>query len=135
MPAADVPALQLLKNENAPAFARVFAATGRRYLSADGRSVLVSERSHEQSESGSYTLTIFNSMTEIRLGTFKSAVPVVRFFVAGSQIIYESSRHFERKSTGLVEEPRRVIAFDLGSGRDVWSVNLRNTEYVGPYPP
>jgi len=135
VPAADVPALQPLKSENAPTYAKVFAATGRRYLSADGRSVLVIERSHEKSEAGSYTLTIFDSMTGTRLGTFKSAVPIVRFFVAGSRIIYESSRHFERKSTGLVEEPRRVIAFDLASGRDVWSVNLRNTEYVGPYPP
>lgn len=126
--AADVMAQQLKENESPQTSMKVLPVVGRQYLSADGLYILVSD---EKLESKTYLLTIFNGRTGIQLGSFQSPVPVLRFFVEGSRIIYESRRRLERNKE---EQPRKLISLDLATGH-VWTVILRDTEYLGPFPP
>ena len=135
--AGDVLPRQPNKSESLHANTKILAPPGRQYLSADGLDVLVSEQKSVKSEPGAFLMTIFDSTTGNPVGSFTSSVPILRFFVIGSRIIYESKRRFERinNEKDLVEQPRTLIARDLATGEEMWKVVLRDTEYTGPFPP
>jgi outer membrane protein assembly factor BamB len=108
---------------------------GRKFLSADGRAFVVSTRTGSDSEFNNYTLTVYDRQTNARLGEFKSQVAAVPFFVANSTVVFESGPTVQRVPAGLIRQPSTVRAVELGTGKEIWSVPIRDTTYRGPFPP
>lgn len=104
-------------------------------LSADGRHVMVGVRTGDDRVWEKYTLSIYERETGRLLGSFRSHLSLVPFVVNGSQVIYEVGSYARRTGSRLVEEPLQIRALDLRSGKRVWSRQIRDTAYRGPFPP
>jgi hypothetical protein len=107
----------------------------RQFPSADGQNILVSTQTSDDEELEKYTLTVYERETKARLGEFKSHVSLVPFFVWRSLVIYESSPYVQRTGDGVREQPRKIRAIDLKAGKEIWSVEIRDAKYRGPFPP
>jgi hypothetical protein len=105
------------------------------FLSADGQDFLTSRQIGDNAELEKYLLSVFDTKTKTKIGEFKSRVSLVPFFVTDSRVIYESSPYAYRTGKELVEEPRRIRAVDLRTGREEWNFVLRDTTYQGSFPP
>ena len=114
---------------------RIAGVAGSQYVSADGRHVQSSERIADDAVWKKHRWTIFDRVTGERLGEIKSHVSVAPFFVADTQVIYETSPYLRRTPNGLVEEPAKIRAVDLNTGQELWSKQIRDTAFRGPYPP
>ena len=106
-----------------------------RFLSADGLDIMVSKRTGDDADLDKYTLTVLDRKTNARLGEFKSEVSLVPFFVDDAKVIYQSSPYVRRNGKDIVQEPPRIRAVDLKSGKEVWTFELRDTRYRGYFPP
>src|SRR5262249_1769751 len=118
-----------------PAAERLPGIPEPQFLSTDGRHVLVSKRTGDESVWDKYTLTIFDRGTKQRVGGFKPHVSHVPFTVLDSRVIFETGPYARRTRTGVVEEPLKLRAVDLQSGNELWSRQVRDTTYRGPFPP
>lgn len=105
------------------------------FLSADGRHILVSERVGDDRVWEKYKLTIYERDTGERVGEFRSHLSMAPFFVTDSSVIYETGAYVRRTGTQMTEEPLKIRAVDLNSGRELWSREVRDTAYHGPFPP
>jgi hypothetical protein len=105
-------------------------------LSADGRHILVAEKTDETGALYKYMLSVWdNTPTRKRLGAFRNFASTVPFFVTGLSVIYETPSYIERVGDELVTRPRMLRAADLDSGKEIWSVIVRDNSYHGPFPP
>jgi hypothetical protein len=107
----------------------------RQVLSADGRHVLVSERTSEGGERTGYRLTIYERGTRSRVGELRSRLAVVPFVVTGPRLVYETPTFARRSGSEMIRESRAIHAIDLATGAEVWRRPVRDTTYRGPYPP
>jgi len=107
----------------------------RQFPSADGRYVLVSTQTGDDKEMNKYTLTVYERETKARLGEFKSQVSLVPFFVWKSLVVYETSPYIQRTDDNVRGQPRKIRAIDLKTGREIWSAEIRDAKYRGPFPP
>jgi hypothetical protein len=114
---------------------RIVGVTGSQFISADGRHVQSSERIANDAVWKNHRWTIFDRVTGERLGEIKSHVSVAPFFVADTQVIYETTPSLRQTQNGLVEEPAKIRAVDLNTGQELWSKQIRDTAFRGPYPP
>jgi hypothetical protein len=105
------------------------------FLSADGRHVLTSERIGDDRVWEKYLLTISERETGQRVGSFRSHLSTVSFFVTDSQVVYETGPYSRRSKSGVVEEPLKIRAVDLRNGQEAWSQEVRDTTFRGPFPP
>jgi hypothetical protein len=121
--------------EAVPAANRLRDVSGPQILSADGRHILTSTRTGDDRVWEKYTLAVHERGTGKRLGEFKSHVAVVPFFVTDSQVVYETAPYTRRTDAGLAEEPAKLRAVDLQTGKELWSRPVRETAYRGPVPP
>ncbi len=103
--------------------------------SADGRYVLVSTQTGDDTEFKKYTLTVYERETKARIGKFRSYVSLMPFFVWKSEVIYESSPYVLRTGDGVREESRKIRAVDPRRGKEIWSAEIRDAKYRGPFPP
>ena len=101
----------------------------------DGRHVLSSERMASDAVWKKYRWTIFNRSTGERLGEIKSHISVSPFFVADSQVIYETAPSLRQTRNSMVEELAKIQSVDLNTGHELWSKQIRGTACRGPYPP
>jgi photosystem II stability/assembly factor-like uncharacterized protein len=106
-----------------------------RFASADGRASAVSQRVADDSVAEPYRLKVYDARTHQPLGDFNSRASAVRFFVDDGQVIYDSKPYVEASGEHQVEVPRRIVAVNLSTGKEVWSVPVRDDTYRGPYPP
>ena len=105
------------------------------FLSADGKHVLVSKRIGNDSVWNKYSLTIYDRSNGNRIGEFKCHLSVVSFFVSDSLVVYETGPYVRRTEAGLANEPLKIRAVDLRTGKQRWSTPLRDTTFRGPFPP
>ena len=108
---------------------------GAQFLSVDGRHILVSRPVGEETAWEQYELTVYARDTKERSGAFKSHVAAVRFIVTDATAIYESQPYARQTGQALVEEPLKIRAVDLKTGNELWSRQVRDTSFVGPFPP
>lgn len=128
--AAGRPALQELSE---PAVA---AAGGRQWLSADGRHVLVSERaSSGESSIHRHRWTVYERASGVRLGAMPSLLAAAPFLVVGRTLYHVSPPYAVQRADKLVEQLTSLRAFDLTNGGELWSVEVRDTAFRGPFPP
>lgn len=70
------------------------------------------------------------------MGSFDHPVAIAPFVVAGSTLVLES-RPFQRRDTDgrYVQAPLALRGIDLASGREIWTLEIRDVSYYGPFPP
>ena len=104
-------------------------------LSADGRHVLSSERVADDSVWEKYLWTIYDRSTGEPVGEFRTFQSVAPFVVSDGQVIYETPPYARQVQGNVMEEPLMIRAVDLSTSEEVWSREVRDTTYRGPYPP
>lgn len=113
------------------------SAAARTYRSADGRHLLTSERdedAHPGQRRFRWTLTARASSAA--MGSVELDLPVAPFLVVGSTLLYEAGPSLRRADDGDWDDrPRQLRAVDLARGTELWSRDLLDPEYRGPFPP
>jgi hypothetical protein len=104
-------------------------------LSADGGHVLASERVADDSVWEKYLWTIYDRSTGEPIGEFRTFRSLAPFFVSDSMVIYETPPAARQVQGNLIEEPLKIRAVNLPTGKEVWSREVRDTTYRGPFPP
>jgi len=104
-------------------------------LSADGKTFVISRQTSDDSVFEKYTLTVYDRRTGTELGQFQSHVAFVPFFVIERRIVFAAAPYVRRTATGLIEKPRSVEMKDLTTGKLMWSFEVRDDIYRGPFPP
>lgn len=118
-----------------PAVARSLSAPDapeRLFSSADGRHVLASRRTGDHA--APYRWTISDAATGAVLGSLVSRVSMSPFVVVGNQLIHVAQPAARREGSKVIDQPIRLRAVDLATGQELWSRELRSTDYRGPSP-
>jgi hypothetical protein len=108
--------------------------SGRQFVSADGRQVLVSERIADDRTFDKYRWSL-HTRDGALLGEVSSFVSYSPFAVYDSLLLFSTPPNARRIGEELRSEPLLMKAFDLRSGAEVWRHALRDTQYRGPFPP
>ena len=110
------------------------AAAERLFGSADGRHVLASRRVGDIGSAAPYRWTITDAASGAVLGSVRAAVSMSPFAVAGTRLVYVAQPATRRDGEKWIEEPLRLRAVDLATGREVWTREIRDTAFRGPFP-
>lgn len=102
------------------------------YVSADGAHLAVSERIADDRTWNKYRWSIYDRGSGQSLGAIATHVSIAPFVVRNSRVIFTTTPYVHRE---LGEQPAKLRAYDLTSGSEAWSVEVRDLEYRGPVPP
>jgi hypothetical protein len=107
---------------------------GRKFLSADGRHVLVSRRAESSDPLEPYRWSLYTRGGRLlgELPSHRSAAP---FVVVGAQVLYEARPSGVRAGETMVTRPLRLQAVELANGLEAWNQPIRQVEFAGPFPP
>jgi len=108
--------------------------TGRKFLSADGRHVLVSRLLDAHRVLARYQWSIYTREGEL-VGEMASDRSVAPFLVVGSRAVFEARPYAVKKGDDIVGEPLRIRSVDLSNGLETWSQPIQQVEFAGPFPP
>lgn len=134
LPQAEISAAQPRRVPDARVEERLPAVAGTQFVSADGRHVLASERVADDSVWDKYKWTIYDRAGK-RLGEVRSHLSRAPFFVLDSELVHETGPYVRRTERGMIDEPLKIRAVDLRSGKELWNRPVRDTAYRGPFPP
>jgi hypothetical protein len=110
------------------------AGGARRFTSLDGRHVLRSQPNPEGGLWSAYRWTV-TTASGARVGTIEAPVSMSPFVVHGSKIFYVAQPSARREEGKIVEQPLRLVAFDLRTGAELWTKAFVDSVYRGPFPP
>lgn len=113
---------------------RGLGTTTRELTSLDGQHVLKSERNPEGGLWTPYRWTVTDKAGRV-IGTANAPVSLTPFVVSGSRILYMAQPSVRKEGDKIVEQPLRLISMDLLSGTDVWTSEVVDSNYRGPFPP
>ena len=111
--------------------ARIAEAGPTQYESSDRRHIMSSERIGDDKTWAKYRWTVFERATRRRVGAFETHLAFSPFAVRDSTLVYETTPYIR----GGRAEPAKLRGVNLTSGQEVWSVEVRELAYRGPYPP
>jgi hypothetical protein len=123
-----------------PAGARAYKVVGReriqqdsgtQFVSPDGRYVLASQRVADNRIWDNYRWTIYRR-DGARLGEARTHLGFAPFAVQDSILLFVTEPFARR---GEDEQPLKLRALSLASGKEIWSKEIRDTKFRGPYPP
>jgi len=103
------------------------------FESADGRHVLVSERVADDRTFDKYRWTAYDRATKRKLGELRTHVSFAPFLVVRGSVLVYWTTPYEMKSRD--EEPAKLRGVSLETGRELWSVPVREVVWRGPTPP
>ena len=106
-------------------------ASATQYESADGRHILASERIADDKTWAKYRWTVYEKGTNKRVGQFQTHLAFTPFVVRDSLLIYETTPYVRGGSA----EPAKLRGINLATGQETWSVEVRELEFRGPFPP
>jgi hypothetical protein len=110
---------------------KISSAAPTQYESVDGRHILASEAAADDRTFEKYRWTIYERGTGRRMGELRTHISFSPFIVRDSLVIFETTPY----ARGESEEPAKLRGFSLATGREVWSVEVREVVYRGPFPP
>lgn len=114
---------------------RLAGAKGRLFTSADGRHVLASARQDGGDPWQRYRWTIYERESGERLGELAQVSSTAPFLVADARLVYLAQPFFRRQGDDLVGVPMQVRAVDLASGVELWTKDVNDPSFRGPFPP
>ncbi|HXU34272.1 MAG TPA: PQQ-binding-like beta-propeller repeat protein [Thermoanaerobaculia bacterium] len=113
--------------------ARSTAESDDGFTSLDGRYSLVAERIegalHE------YRWTLADRATDKVAGVLDLPVSLAPFAVAGSAVVYLARASMRVEKGESHSEPLRLRALDLSTGAELWTREVRDSGFHGPFPP
>jgi hypothetical protein len=77
---------------------------------------------------------IYSTITGKQIAEIHNPLPGPEFFVSGANLIYQSPAGGESIAGRLRIDPPRLVAINLGNGKELWARPIGETTYVGPYP-
>ncbi|MEM1176734.1 MAG: hypothetical protein AAGM22_00190 [Acidobacteriota bacterium] len=108
---------------------------GRQFRAGDDRHVLATEKRSGSDGFNRYRWTLHDRVGGA-IGSVDRPVSTAPFFVSGATLVHEAGPVLRRLDTGDFEtKGLRLVAADLRSGVELWSVDLRDTAYRGVLPP
>jgi hypothetical protein len=112
------------------------AVSGRQFLSADGRHVLVAQMAdRDASNLYSRRWTVYDRESGARLGSVPALAAASPFVVRGTTLYHVEPAFATRRDGRLVRHPAGLRAVDLQSGNELWKVTIRESDFRGPFPP
>jgi hypothetical protein len=100
-----------------------------RSLSADCRYLLAS------TAMDGWLWSIYSMTTGDKIAELHMPTPAAQFFIRDGSLFYISPAVIVRAGGPLkIDQPRRLLAIDLKTGKGLWSRPIRETTYLGPYP-
>ncbi|MEO1034865.1 MAG: hypothetical protein AAFX44_04805 [Pseudomonadota bacterium] len=105
------------------------------WLSRDGMHLLTSERVADDQTWAKYQWTITSTDTGNQLGRLRSHVSRTDFVVVDDTVLYVTEPYERRVGNKRESAELTLRAVSLRSGDQVWSRELRDTKFRGPYPP
>lgn len=112
------------------------SAASRTYRSADGRHLLISDRDQDADPGRRFRWTLTERANGAETGSVELDLPAAPFLVFGSTLLYEAGPSLRRADDGDWDDrPRQLRAVDLARGTELWSRDLLDPEYRGPFPP
>jgi hypothetical protein len=100
-----------------------------RSLSADCRHLLASRAVD------GWLWSIYSMATGDKVAEIHVPAPAAQFFIRNNSLFYIAPATLVRAGGQLkIDQPRRFLAADLKTGRELWSSPIRETTYLGPYP-
>jgi hypothetical protein len=79
--------------------------------------------------------SIYSMATGDKVAEMHMAAPAAQFFIRDGGLFYIEPATFVKAGSQLkVDQPRKLSAIELKTGRELWSRPLRETAYLGPYP-
>lgn len=128
---AKTPAAPMLSEVND---IKLGGTDGRKFISADGKHLLVSERRKNALPVEAYRWSIYDMESEKLLGQATSPISVSPFVVSGSTLIYTTPEMSFRSGAEVLGYPSSVRARDLNTGSEVWSHEIPSLVLKGPFP-
>ena len=128
------PSITALQRDLTARISGISEQPGQR-ASKDGRHLLTSKRIADDLEWNKYEWTIIDVASGETLGRIRSHVSHTDFVVADSRVMYVTDSYFRRIGNEEVSQELSLTAIDIVSGREIWSHEIRDTRYSGPYPP
>ncbi|MEM8996838.1 MAG: hypothetical protein AAGF23_18780 [Acidobacteriota bacterium] len=114
---------------------RLTGVEGRQFRDRGDRHVLASRKIDGSDGFNRYRWTL-HDRSAVTLGSVDRPVSTAMFFVAGTTLVHEAGPVLRRLDTGDFEaRGPHLVAADLRTGRELWSVDLRDTTYRGVMPP
>jgi hypothetical protein len=110
---------------------RVQRDSGSQFISPDGRHVLVSQRIADDRTWDNYRWTVYQR-DGARLGETRTHLAFAPFAVQDSLLLFVTEPFARR---GEPEQPVKLRAVSLESGKEIWSKEIRDTKFRGPFPP
>ena len=104
-----------------------------RYLSADGRHLLISERVADDRQWQKYRWRVMDRQSGRLVAERKSHVAWSPFQMHGSVLLAQERPWQRRADDQWLSAPFQLRAFSP-SGVEQWRYTLRDTRFVGPYP-
>lgn len=108
---------------------------GRQFRAADDAYVLASVATPDADFATAYRWSIHARDDGRFLGRLDSPYSYAPFMVRGSLMVYRAEPTLVLQGDKYVGQPSRLVAFDLATGAERWSVPVREAEYRGPVPP
>ena len=102
-------------------------------FSVDRRHVLVTERVDPR-DWLEYRWSIFDAETRSKVGEVPNRLGGASFFVDSQTIFFDSSPYTRSSDEGTERHGLELMAMSLESGELVWSREVRDTRFYGPFP-
>lgn len=110
---------------------RLAGAPPTQYESADGRHLLATEKVGDDRTLEKYRWIVYERATGRRVGETRTHVSFAPFVVHESVLVYETTP-FDRDGR---EEPAKLRGVNLQTGKETWSVPVREVVWRGTLPP
>ena len=101
-------------------------ARGRRYASADGQHILISQRREQAGFTETFEWSIYEHRSRRLLGKVNSPVPVAPFIVSGTNLVYTTPEMSFRDGNDFQQRAESLHARDMSTGAVVWSREIRS---------
>jgi hypothetical protein len=103
--------------------------------SADGRHVLVSRPVPGAPAQTAHAWTVLSLETGLPVASLVTSTAAAPFALAGQRVLVVHAPMGHGAADGWHEEPRRIEAFDAGTGALAWTQPVRDPAYHGPFAP
>ncbi len=115
---------------------RVSGLAGTQFRSADGSYAQVATAVADGHLGAQWRWTLHERSSGRALSQVVLPYAHAPYLVNGNRVIWQSPPLTQRQASGdYLEQPSRLVATELGSGRELWSVGLLAQEYRGVLPP